>query len=261
MVGESKNDVFQVYANVYDALYRDKDYELECDFLEDLFRRFGVGDIRTILDLGCGTGGHAIPLARRGYKVFGIDRSEQMLNIARNKARGAELSGKVQFEASNIQKFKLNMKFEVVICMFAVLSYQISNEEFFSAIRAARDHVKQGGLFICDFWYGPAVLVQRPEERIKIVKDGEDRILRLVKPDMDTLENIVNVNYHIIRLSGNRLVEETHEKHTMRYYFKPEVDFYFSAAGFHLEHFCPFGNVDKKVSDDSWNVMAISRAS
>ena len=152
------------------------------------------------------------------------------------------------------------MKFEVVICMFAVLSYQISNEELFSTIRAARDHVKRGGLFICDFWYGPAVLAQRPEERIKIVRDGEDRILRLVKPDMNTLENTVDVNYHIMRLSGYRLVKETHEKHTMRYYFKPEVDFHFASAGFHLERFCPFVAVDKKASDDTWNVMAISRA-
>jgi len=260
MGAKSTTDVFQVYANVYDALYRDKDYELECDFLENLFQRFGVGDIRRILDMGCGTGGHAIPLARRGYEVFGIDRSEQMVRIARNKARDAELSGKVKFEAANIQKFILNMKFEVVICMFAVLSYQISNDELFSTIRAARDHVEKGGLFICDFWYGPAVLIQRPAERIKIVQDGGDRILRVVKPDMNTLENVVNVHYHIIRLRGDRLVEETHEKHTMRYYFKPEIDFFLARAGFRLERFCPFVNLDKKASDDAWSVMAISRA-
>ncbi len=115
-------------------------------------------------------------------------------------------------------------------------------------------------MFICDFWYGPAVLIQRPEERIKIVQDGGDRILRVVKPDMNTLENVVNVHYHIIRLRGDRLVEETHEKHTMRYYFKPEIDFLLARAGFRLERFCPFVNLDKKASDDAWSVMAISRA-
>ena len=256
----SSTDVFQVYANVYDALYRDKDYELECDFLEDLFRRFGEGDIRRILDMGCGTGGHSIPLAKRGYEVFGIDRSKQMLEIARDKARDAGLSGKVQFESSNIQTFKLQMKFDVVICMFAVLSYQISNDELFSTIRSARDHVERGGLLICDFWYGPAVLKQRPEERIKIVQDGQDRILRIVKPDTNTLENMVNVHYHIIRLRENQLLEETHEKHAMRYYSKPEVDFFLARSGFRLERFFPFANLDKKASDDSWNVMAISRA-
>jgi len=77
---------------------------------------------------------------------------------------------------------------------------------------------------------------------------------------MNTLENVVNVHYQIIRLSDDLLVQESHEKHTMRYYFIPEVDFFLARAGFRLERFCPFVNVDKKASDDAWNVMAISRA-
>lgn len=49
-------DVFKDYATSYDSLYQDKDYEAECDFLEGIFREFNV-PVKTILDLGCGTGG------------------------------------------------------------------------------------------------------------------------------------------------------------------------------------------------------------
>ena len=74
------------YADQYDLLYSDKDYEAECDLLEEVFRRYGTGPVQTILDLGCGTGSHALLLARRGYQVTGVDRSQEMLAQARQKA-------------------------------------------------------------------------------------------------------------------------------------------------------------------------------
>ncbi len=76
----------QDYADQYDLLYTDKDYEAECDLIEEVFRKYGNGRISTILDLGCGTGNHAIPLASRGYHVTGIDISEDMITHAQKKA-------------------------------------------------------------------------------------------------------------------------------------------------------------------------------
>ena len=51
---------FERYAEYYDLIYQDKDYERECDFIEDIFRRFSSDPVRTVLDGGCGAGGHAI---------------------------------------------------------------------------------------------------------------------------------------------------------------------------------------------------------
>lgn len=53
-------------ARIYDLIYEDKDYEGECDFIGEIFQRFSSHPVETILDGGCGTGGHVIPLARRG---------------------------------------------------------------------------------------------------------------------------------------------------------------------------------------------------
>lgn len=79
--------VFNRYSNYYDTLYEDKNYGAECDFIETIFSKFYLAPVKHILDLGCGTGGHAIPLAQRGYHVTGIDRSEEMLKKAEEKAR------------------------------------------------------------------------------------------------------------------------------------------------------------------------------
>jgi predicted TPR repeat methyltransferase len=77
----------RAYAEIYDWLYSDKDYAGECDLLEELFRRCSGREIQSILDLGCGTGGHAFPLADRGYQVLGVDRSADMIAQASRSER------------------------------------------------------------------------------------------------------------------------------------------------------------------------------
>jgi ubiquinone/menaquinone biosynthesis C-methylase UbiE len=57
------------YASAYDAFYADKDYNAECDLIEGAFRRHATQPVSSVLDLGCGTGNHALRLARRGYRA------------------------------------------------------------------------------------------------------------------------------------------------------------------------------------------------
>ena len=75
----------RAYADQYDVLYQEKDYESECAMIEEAFRRYSRIPVKSILDLGCGTGNHAIPMACKGYQVTGVDRSQQMLDRARSK--------------------------------------------------------------------------------------------------------------------------------------------------------------------------------
>ena len=77
------------YAGMYDQLYADKNYERECEFvLAHLENRFHQ-PLR-LLDLGCGTGGHAQYLANQGHKVTGIDISQSMLDLAVEKISPSE---------------------------------------------------------------------------------------------------------------------------------------------------------------------------
>jgi SAM-dependent methyltransferase len=247
------------YASTYDALYKEKDYEAECDFLEALFRRYSGKDIKRLLDMGCGTGGHAIPLARRGYKVSGIDRSAEMVAIAEEKAASQGLSDRIRFETGNIRSADLKNTFDAAICMFAVIGYQTSNDDLFATLQTVRSHLKPKGLFICDFWYGPAVLKQRPAERIKFFHQEEDRILRIASPEIDTQKNLATISYHLLRLRGIQLIEETQELHQMRYLFQPEMEFFFTQSKMELIHFCPFMDVGGEVNEDTWNVTAVAR--
>ena len=79
------------YAEAYDLLYRDKDYSEETRLIDRVVKSYTNGPVRRVLDLGCGTGNHVLPLVQLGYEVVGVDRSAGMLEAARKKAAGAAL--------------------------------------------------------------------------------------------------------------------------------------------------------------------------
>ena len=74
--------VFNAYARYYDLLYKDKDYRSEVNFVEARIREYAPS-AKSLLDMGCGTGRHDIPLWEKGYAICGVDQSEQMLAMAR----------------------------------------------------------------------------------------------------------------------------------------------------------------------------------
>src|SRR2546421_4292571 len=85
-VARPSQGAYHRFARYYDLIYHGLvNYEGDVDFLESVFRRFHIAPKR-VLDLGCGTGNHDLPLARRGYRVTGIDQSREMLALARKKA-------------------------------------------------------------------------------------------------------------------------------------------------------------------------------
>ena len=257
------NDVFgAVYADQYDLLYADKDYEAECDFIEQVFQRFANRPICSILDLGCGTGGHAIPLAQRGYQVTGVDISAEMLAQAQRKATATfnvQRSSVPTFHQGDLRTIELGCTFDAVLMMFAVLSYQHSNDGLAAALTTVRRHLAPGGLFVCDFWYGPAVLTQRPSERVKVIEQGSERFIRLVHPTLDTLHHTVRVDYHLLQLRDRTLLAETQEQHLMRFLFPQELAYFASVAGLKVEHLCPFMALEQAPTEQDWNVAAVTR--
>ena len=74
--------VFGNYSKYYNLLYKEKNYQLETDYITDLINKYN-SHVETILELGCGTGNHAEYLSRKGFNIHGGDRSEEMLNIAK----------------------------------------------------------------------------------------------------------------------------------------------------------------------------------
>lgn len=140
---------FATYANYYDLLYRDKDYAGETNYVHSLIQEHVPG-AETILELGCGTGVHASLLAAKGYTVCGIDLSAEMLEAARQRllTLPETQASKLTFMQGNVQTFCIDQKFDAVISLFHVVSYQSTNEALQAAFETVKAHLKPGGFFI-----------------------------------------------------------------------------------------------------------------
>jgi len=249
--------VFSKYAEYYDIIYADKDYEKECDFLEEIFRKYSRFKPKVILDGGCGTGGHAIPLAKRGYEVTGIDLSEEMINIAKEKASKSGVN--IDFNVMDLRELRLNKKFDACVLIFAVIDYLTDCKDLLKALANIREDLKSGSLLVFDFWYGPAVLTILPSPRIKIIEKEGAKVIRFAEPHLNTLHHICEVNYHFMVVKENLVVYEGKEKHTVRFYFPEEIKHYLEESGFQLLRFCPFLDLNTQPSEKTWNVTAIAQ--
>jgi SAM-dependent methyltransferase len=243
-----------LYSQYYDLLYNDKDYADEVDYIIKLIKE-NSNEAKTLLDMGCGTGKHAELLCNKGYIVHGIDLSEDMLKIAKNRSKNKE--DKLLFSHSKIQELDLNKKFDVVTSLFHVMSYQNSNNELIKAFEVAKNHLKKDGIFIFDFWYGPAVLKDPPVTRIKRLVDEKIKVTRIAEPVVRPDENVVDVNYDIfIEDINSKKIIEKEELHKMRYFFDTELDLICKQVGFVIKQKYEWLS-DKNPHFNSWNVVWI----
>ncbi|HMS64412.1 MAG TPA: class I SAM-dependent methyltransferase [Ignavibacteria bacterium] len=251
------NKVFNLYAKYYDLLYKDKDYFGESLYISKLIERFRPNS-KSILDLGCGTGRHDIIFAENGFQVTGVELSERMIEQANfNKSKAGFISD-LNFIHHDIRNLKLNKKFDIVISLFHVISYQSSNSDLKKAILTAKEHLKEDGLFIFDFWYGPAVLTERPEKRFKLLEDEEIKVERFADPVLRINDNIVDVNYTVNIFDKAKMIQnEIQETHSMRYLFIPEIKILLDEMNMGVIHFEEW--MTSEIPDEnSWSALVIA---
>jgi 2-polyprenyl-3-methyl-5-hydroxy-6-metoxy-1,4-benzoquinol methylase len=136
--------LFENYARTYDHETFTQGTLQEVSFIE---QEIGFDKKKRILDVGCGTGRHAIELAKRGYSITGIDLSESQLKRAEEKAIEEHVS--VQFEQGDARSLKFNSEFDVALILceggFPLME---TDEMNFAILQGVAHALKSGGIFI-----------------------------------------------------------------------------------------------------------------
>jgi SAM-dependent methyltransferase len=221
-----KDQVFNKYSKYYNLLYSDKNYSAESDYIDKILASHGQ-NYGKVLELGCGTGGHARFLAQKGYIVHGIEQSSAMV-------KQATPCQNFSCEQGDICSFRIEEKFNAVIALFHVISYQTTNRKLDAVFDNASKHLVDSGIFVFDFWFTPAVCSKGPEVRVKRMHGDGVEIIRIAEPEIHSAINQVDVKYSIfVRDTNLKTVEIISETHKMRHFSLMEIDLLCEKHGFH----------------------------
>lgn len=158
-------------ARYYDLMFEWKDYGKDTKRIIEVIRQNKRSSGRELLEVACGTGNYLKHL-QKSFSCTGLDLFGEMLAIARKKVPRAK------YIKADMINFKLKKRFDVILCLFADISYTRTYPNLRRAIRNFYAHLNKGGVLIFDPWLdGPIYRVGEPGMS---VYDGKDiKIARL----------------------------------------------------------------------------------
>lgn len=216
-------------ARIYDALYESKDYSGEVARLHEIINQAARIPVSTLLDVACGTGGHLADL-RQHYRVEGLDASEGMLAVARQRYPD------VIFHHADMTDFDLGRRFDAVACLFSSIGYVKTVDRLHQAVGNLARHTHPGGVVIVEPWFTPdawtdgylfAQLVDHPDLKIA----------RLNRSETAGRISIMDMHHRVATPSG---VEHFVERHEMGLFTHDEYLTAFRASGLDVSH-DPYG--------------------
>lgn len=143
---ENKN-IYKEFAHIYSKGQYPEYSRKMSELLPSILRQFKVTP-KKILDIACGEGSFALEMAIKGFQVTGIDRSTDMLRIARKKTKKKKL--KVKLIQQDMCSLKFSEEFNLVTCWFDSLNYLLENKDLENTFLGVSRALKEGGIFIFD---------------------------------------------------------------------------------------------------------------
>jgi SAM-dependent methyltransferase len=214
------------YSKYYNFVYKSKNYKLEVDYILRLLKS-KKKKIKTILELGSGTGAHAKYLIRKGFKLTCVEKSSKMILNFKSNLK------KIKIINADLRKLKLKNKFDLVLSMFHVINYMVKNKDINAFFNTASRHLNSGGILVFDTWYYPAVKYNPPKKTKKIFIYKKFKIIKVAIPNklnkkifnIKYLFNIINSNNssnfnfienHIIRAFNIKELDKISKKYNFK---------------------------------------------
>jgi SAM-dependent methyltransferase len=218
--------VFRATAHIYDLIYEamGKDYAAESDQV----RREVLGRnpaARTLLDVACGTGGH-LRYLQDWFRVTGVDIDPGMLDEARRRLPGVEL------RQADMRSFRLERRFDAVICLFSSIGYMASVEELDIAVKTMTDHLAPRGVLIIDGWIRPAAWLDPGITHMEHAQSDHLKVVRVGRSRRDGDRTHLEMHHLVATLDG---IEHLVDHHTLSLFDDAQYRAAFTKAGLAVE--------------------------
>lgn len=193
-----------------------------------------------VLELGCGTGRVAIPLAEAGLEVVGLDRSREMLAIAAAKRTSlpAQVRRRLRLVEGDMTDFRLGRRFGLAFAAFRVFQHLLEPVDQRAALAAVRRHLRPGGLLVLDLFDPRLRWVEEGaewEEVAETIHPVSGRLVRRTAIDRvnDALRQRTSILFRLEELEGDgTVVREETEELVLRWTYRHELWHLLELEGF-----------------------------
>jgi len=245
------------HAGYYDIFYQDKPYAKEAACVHQLLQKFSQGDCKRLLELACGTGSHALELEKLGYEIVATDYSEDLLAIARRKAK--EANSRVDLRFQDMRELSLpDMPFDAAYCLFDSIGYVQTNEGIRQVLNRVHAHLREGGLFLFEFWHAAAMLINFEPVRERRWSTAGGELVRRAATRLDVPRQLAIVTYDRTMdpglIIGSCVASGRCESETLR---SPLAAFLENSHFEPLEFFP--GYEDGPINENTWHVLAAAQ--
>jgi SAM-dependent methyltransferase len=239
----------QKYAEVYDLIHANKDYQKDILQLSRLIEDFYSGKESRILDFGCGTGRHLIELRKLGYNnLVGYDVNEFMID----RAKTLDLDGVVHSKLNEVPNQN-----DFVYSLFDVLSYQVTDSDVEIFLQQILSLTKLGGVILLDGWNLSGVVRNPAENRKRALQLKGMKITRKVLVEHSDSVNITNLRITLEDESRQEVLLT--EKHKMRAFSREELIEVISHLGGIDLVFMDGNDYKFPLTDISWRFALVFR--
>jgi ubiquinone/menaquinone biosynthesis C-methylase UbiE len=216
-----EQELYRKFAHYYDLIYQWMDYKGETEFIEKMVEQFKTSPGMDLLDVACGTGGHAHFL-ENSFNITGLDINPEMLEIAREKLP------EVEFVQGDMKNMDLGHKFDVIICLFSAINYHKNLNELENTFKRFHRHLKKGGILIFDLGF----CTENWEEGRMLVDAVVEGDLQLARISQSRLQDgVFNANF-VFLIKENGKMDFEIDQHQIGVFSTPDVEKTLQNMGF-----------------------------
>ncbi|MFZ2062862.1 MAG: class I SAM-dependent methyltransferase [Candidatus Binatus sp.] len=184
------------YLNVYGHMFTEERAEKESAFVA---RTLGLKPGASVLDLCCGQGRHSVQLAKRGFKVTGLDLNAEYLDLASKAAEAAKVT--IETVAGDMREIPFENKFDAIVNMYSSFGYLESEAEDLKVLESAVKALKAGGQLLLD-------MLNREWAIDNYIQNdwhtGADGTLYVERRDLDLATSRMHVHFIVVDPKGGR---------------------------------------------------------